>query len=182
MKKLIPNSHVRKAFQGRSRGFILIEVLIAIALLGIIVITFMSALSTSSKVLSIADERTVAESLARRQMEYVKNQGYIPASALNNYNPTYQEISGIPDGYSIWSVDGTGVVIEDIVGIPWDSEGNLPLNWPVVDEDVGLQKISLVIKHQDEAGQDKVIYTFINDNAYWAPGKEITLEGYKVDR
>ena len=75
MKRIRLNSQVRKAFQGRSRGFTLIDVMIAIALIGIIAIAFLSALSTASTVLIITDERATAESLARSQMEYVKNQG-----------------------------------------------------------------------------------------------------------
>jgi type II secretory pathway pseudopilin PulG len=157
----------------------MIEVLIAIAILGIISIGFLSALATSSLSVALGDERTVAESLARRQMEYVKNQGYNSASVLNNNNPTYQKISDIPEGYSIWSVNRTGGVVVDIVGIPWDSGNNTP-----VTKDVGLQKIALVIKHKDRENpaQDKVIYTFINNNPYWAYNVTITLEGYKVDR
>jgi prepilin-type N-terminal cleavage/methylation domain-containing protein len=179
MKKLRLDSQVREAFRGRSRGLTMIEVLIAIAILGIISITFLSALSTSSLSVGLADERTVAESLARRQMEYVKNQGYNPASVLNNNNPTYQKITGIPEGYSVWSVNRTGGVVADIVGIPWDSESNM---WVV--KDIGLQKISLVIKHKDRENpaQDKVIYTFVNNNPVWATNVTITLEGYKVDR
>jgi prepilin-type N-terminal cleavage/methylation domain-containing protein len=177
MKKLRLNRRARKAFQGSSRGLTMIEVLIAIAILGIISITFLSALSTASLSVGLADERTVAESLARRQMEYVKNQGYNSASVLNNNNPTYQKVSDIPEGYSIWSVNRTGGIVADIVGIPWDSESNM---W--VDKDIGIQKIALVVMHKDKENQDKVIFTFVNDNPSWAPGVEITLEGYKVDR
>lgn len=175
MKKLRLSSQARRAFQGSSRGFTLIEVLLAIALLGVIAIAFMSALSTASTVLIVADERTTAESLARRQMEYVKSQGYRPESVVTD--PIYQKIGGIPEGYSIWSVNRDGEIVADIVGIPWDSESNKP-----VDTDIGLQKIALVLIHKDRENRDKVIYTFINDNPYWAPGVEITLEGYKVDR
>jgi prepilin-type N-terminal cleavage/methylation domain-containing protein len=177
MKKLRLDSQARKAFRGSSRGLTMIEVLIAIAILGIISITFLGALSTSSLSVAVADERTVAESLARRQLEYVKNQGYNPASVLNNNNPTYQKISDIPEGYSIGSVNRNGTVVADIVGIPWNSESNM---WVV--KDIGLQKIALVIKHKDNENQDKVIYTFINNNPNWATGANITLEGYKVDR
>jgi type II secretory pathway pseudopilin PulG len=173
MKKLRLNSKVRKAFQGRSRGFILIEVLIAIALIGIVAVAILGALATSSKVLSIADERTTAESLARRQMEDVKSQSYNPAPAGGV--ATYSKIPNIPAGYSIWSVNRAGGLVADIVGIPWDSQNNKPIG--PVDEDKGLQKIALVIKHQD-----KVIYTFINNNLYWAYHVEITLEAYKVNR
>jgi len=74
MKKLRLNSRVRKAFQGRSRGFTLIDILIAMALFGIIAIAFLSALSTASTILIITDDRATAESLARSQMEDLKNQ------------------------------------------------------------------------------------------------------------
>ncbi|OGN95473.1 MAG: hypothetical protein A2Z77_07140 [Chloroflexi bacterium RBG_13_51_36] len=175
MKKLRLNSRVRRVLEGRSRGLTFIEVLLAIAILGVISIAFMSALSTSSNVLILADERTTAESLSRRQMEYVKSQSYSPETMVTD--PIYQKIDGIPEGYSLWSVDINGEKVEQITGIPWDSENNKP-----ADMDNGLQKISLVVTHKDKYNQDKVIYTFINDNPYWADGVEITLEGYKVDR
>jgi hypothetical protein len=63
------------------------------------------------------------------------------------------------------------------VGIPWDSQNNKPAG-----KDDGLQKIALVIKHKDPANQDKIIYTFVNTNPYWATGANITLEAYKVNR
>ena len=88
MKSIRLNSQVRKVFQGRSRGLGLIDVLISIALVGVIAIAFLSALSTASTVLIISDEQTTAESLARSQMEYVKN---VPKS------PSYN--SSIPSGY-----------------------------------------------------------------------------------
>ena len=58
------------------KGFTLIEVIISIALVGVISIAFLSSLSTASRAVFIGDERTNAESLARSQMEYVKNNDY----------------------------------------------------------------------------------------------------------
>jgi prepilin-type N-terminal cleavage/methylation domain-containing protein len=176
MKKLRLNCRARRAFQGSSRGFTLLEVLISIALIGIVAVAILSALSTSSKVVSSADERTTAESLARRQIEYVKSQDYNSTESVLN-ETIYQKISDIPAGYSIWSVNRAGAVIANIVGIPWDSQNNKP-----ADKDAGLQKIALVIKHKDTANQDKTIYTFINTNSYWAYNVPITLEAYKVNR
>lgn len=148
------------------KGFSLIEVVIALLLLGIIGVALLSGLATASMALVIADERATAESLARSQMEYVKNQDYKDADIYDPGPPptggevTYDKITGIPDSYTIWSEDRTGQYIhleDEVIGVPWDSQNNLP-----VDSDVGLQRIELVIKHN---------------------GKEIiTLEDYKVDR
>jgi len=79
------------------KGTTLIEVLIAIAILGMIAVPFLTALSTSSRALIIADERTTAESLVRSQMEYVKSQEY-------DANGTYAEIADadIPVGYDVY--------------------------------------------------------------------------------
>ena len=63
-------------FKHNSRGFSLIEVIIALALMGIIGVAFAGALSTASRAIMIADEQATAESLARSQMEYVKSQPY----------------------------------------------------------------------------------------------------------
>ncbi len=68
------------------KGFSLIEVVIAIALLGIVAVAFLGALATGSRVIFIADERATAESLARTQMEYVRNQDY--SDAPWNYDVT----------------------------------------------------------------------------------------------
>ncbi len=146
------------------RGFTLIEVVIAMLLLGIISVALLSGLAAASRALVIADEHATAESLARSQMEYVKNQAYITAADYDVGVPgsgevIYVKITGIPAGYTIWSEDRAGATVTDIIGVPWDTD---PLvNQPVV-IDAGLQRIKLVIKHN---------------------GKEIiTLEDYKVDR
>ena len=150
----------------REKGFALIEVIIAIALLGIIAAGFLMALSGVSKALVLADERTTAESLARSQMEYAKDQDYItvPDEGMEPYEASYQKISGIPGGYTIWSEDysGTIVEVEDIIyGVPWDSQAYQPVDLDI-DTDSGLQRIYLVIQHN---GEDV-----------------ITLESYKVNR
>ena len=99
MKRIRLNSQVRKAFQGRSRGFTLIEVVIAIALMGTIAIAVLSALSTASLALITADKRATAESLARSQMEYVKNSPY--DDVLESGHPQYPTITPLPPGYTV---------------------------------------------------------------------------------
>ena len=103
MKRFRLNSKARGAWQGSSRGFTLIEVTIAIALLGIIAVTILTALSTASVALIIADRRATAESLARSQMEYVKNQGY--QGQYIDYSKSghgeYGEIGGYTANYDV---------------------------------------------------------------------------------
>ncbi len=80
------------------RGFGLIEVIIAIALLGIISVAFLGSLSMASKGVFISDERATAESLARSQMEHVKSQPYINYSVAGHDD---YELITPPDGYEI---------------------------------------------------------------------------------
>jgi hypothetical protein len=139
----------------REEGISLVEVLIALALLGMIAAGFLMAIFTSMKASFIADERTTAESIARSQIEFVKEQDYIEATGIGG-EVIYLEIIGIPDGYTVWSINRAEETVEDIVGIPWDSQNNIARG-----DDVGLQRIKLLIRHY---------------------GKDIlTLEGYKVD-
>ncbi len=67
------------------KGFTLIEVLVALGLLGVFAAVFLTGIATSSKAILIADERTTAESLARSQMEYVKELDYI--NGATSYDP-----------------------------------------------------------------------------------------------
>ena len=167
MKKLVASSKLRKAFQGHSPGFTLIEVLIALALFAIIAIVFAGGLSTASRASTIADIRTRAESLARTQMESVKEQGYKGEEELVDGEALYlkTESADIPNGYEICSIGCNGTIVkcnsgDPVVAVPWDSAINEPLE--PLGTDNGLQKITLIIKHE---------------------GREIiTLEGYKVYR
>jgi prepilin-type N-terminal cleavage/methylation domain-containing protein len=166
MKKLRLNRRARKAFQGNSRGFTLIEVVIAMLLLGVIGVAVLGALSYASTVLITVDRRATAESLAKTQMEYVKSQSYITVNQTGGV-ATYQKI---PDtvGYNISSVSRNGSVVENvIIGIPWNSGNNTAAN-----NDTGLQKIKLIIKY------DILRYDITSRNSTLV-GKNFTLEDYK---
>lgn len=71
------------------KGFSLIEVIVSLALLGIIGFVFHNALDTSSVVTLNTDELQTANSLAVSEMEFVKNQGfassYLPAPVPEEY-------------------------------------------------------------------------------------------------
>jgi prepilin-type N-terminal cleavage/methylation domain-containing protein len=146
MKKLRLSSRARKAFRGSSRGFSMLEVVIAIALLGIIAISVLSALQTAALALINADQRATAESLARSQMEYAKVQGY--EEAPDGGEVTYDKIEINPDespGYTIWGVNRNDDVVANVIGVPWDSG-----NSTAVYQDKGFQRIKVIIKHDDK--------------------------------
>jgi prepilin-type N-terminal cleavage/methylation domain-containing protein len=111
------------------KGFSLIEVMLAIALMGVVAVAFLGALATGSRAIFIADERATAESLARTEMEYVRNQNY----DADNNPPQYALIPDIPDGYDI-----------EVTAERLDPNGD------GTDTDDGIQKITVVIKHLDK--------------------------------
>ena len=163
MKKLRLNSKVRRAFRGSSRGFSLIEVAIAIALIGVVAVAVMGALSYASQVLIITDRRATAESLAKSQMEYIKNQEYYPAEGggVGNYSKI-SKITEIPYGYTIGSYNRDDVLVDEVVGIPWVSSNNTP-----AETDNGLQKVKLVVSYEIVRPENKVVE------------EKFILEGYK---
>jgi prepilin-type N-terminal cleavage/methylation domain-containing protein len=121
------------------KGFNLMEVALAMALMGVLAAAFLTALSTGSRAIFIADERATAESLARTQMEYVRQQNY--DANLDHDPPQYDIISDIPDNFEI-SVSAER--------LDYKSDGT--------DNDDGIQSITVVVGHVVE-GETKEIYT-----------------------
>jgi prepilin-type N-terminal cleavage/methylation domain-containing protein len=106
------------------KGLTLIEVLIAIAILGMIAVPFLTALSTSSRGIIIADERTTAESLVRSEMEYIKNSPYNSTgfsyaaniSTTPTKPPSWDGSHALDSYYAGYSVNVTGVPINSTTG------------------------------------------------------------------
>jgi prepilin-type N-terminal cleavage/methylation domain-containing protein len=120
------------------KGFNLMEVALAMALLGIVAVAYLGALATGSRAIMIADERATAESLARTQMEYVRQQSY--DANLDHNPPQYATIPDIPDGYEI---DVDAARLDPYV----DGTAN----------DDGIQSITVVINHTVD-GETKEIF------------------------
>ena len=59
------------------RGISLIETLIALAIMGVVAVVFLTGMTTSSKAVMVSQNRVTAESLAKSQMEDTKAQLYI---------------------------------------------------------------------------------------------------------
>ncbi len=111
----------------RERGFSFIEVVIALAVLGIIAVGFLSGLGTASKGLLIANERETANNLAEAQIENVKKQAY---DSTNN-PPQYSLMPGIPGNFSI-DQPLAERLDPDLDGF---------------DDDDGIQKITVTVRH-----------------------------------
>ncbi|MDD5509367.1 MAG: type II secretion system protein [Dehalococcoidales bacterium] len=120
------------------KGFTLIMVLVAIAILGLIAVIFAGGISTGAKSVFVSDERVTAESLARSQLESIKNQTYIYYS--DDPHDTYDIIS-TPEGY---------IINLDVA--PFDPDTSTPYSESdgVFDGDDGIQKITVTVDHHDK--------------------------------
>ena len=136
-----------KKLNRNQKGLTLIEVLIAIAILGMIAVPFLTALSTSSRALIIADERTTAESLVRSEIEYVRSQDYCNASWSYNVNSTGSTPSVLDP--PCWLVASHA--------LPDNCKDySLTVNASLIDgEDVGIQNITVTVKRDN----DKLVLT-----------------------
>jgi prepilin-type N-terminal cleavage/methylation domain-containing protein len=94
-----PSSRKRKSLGPvwGQKGFTLVEILVAIAILGVVVVAFLSALTTAYGAVVVADRHTKAESLTRTAFEYMRNLPYetdfsdpsaaLPAAWIDNVTP-----------------------------------------------------------------------------------------------
>jgi len=134
MKKLRLSSKARKAFRGSSRGFSMLEVVIAIALLGIIAVSVLTALQTAALALINADQRATAENLARTQMEWVRsNYDDVIGEGHPHYDQDPQIDNIKPSDFSV-----------NTVAIRLDRDAP-----PNPNDDDGIQQITVTVSHED---------------------------------
>lgn len=112
------------------KGFLLIEILVGLALMGIIAVGFTNGLSTTFKGVTVSQERVTAESLAKSQIEYIKVQDYIPVA---DYNPDYPA-----NRYELIDIPA------DLVAAGYTVEITSPE--AIISEVVELQRITIAIK------------------------------------
>lgn len=128
-----------RLFRGQ-RGFTLIETLVGLAIFAAISVALLNGLSTGYKSLGISQERTYAESLAKSQVEYIKNQAYI--SVTNYGNPDVYQAIAIPAHLA-----GAGYTVE--ISPPARIE-------PAGVSGYELQSITIKVKHR---GSVKLVIT-----------------------
>jgi prepilin-type N-terminal cleavage/methylation domain-containing protein len=122
---------ITSSLRHNSEGMSLIEVIVALGILGLVAITFLTGVSTALKAASLADERATAQSLAQSQMEYVKS---CPYDSANN-PPEYGLDADlpVPDGYTI-------EVAAERMDPKADGTGN----------DDGIQKVSVTVRNHGD--------------------------------
>ncbi len=123
-----------KALLKDQRGFTLVEVVISLALLGIIAGGFLAAMASGSQNTELSDERTTAESLARTEMEYVRDSVYVMAPW------EYQ----LPDSTPSW--DASHVLSEEYAGYSLHVVAT-----PLRAMDDGIQSIVITVSHDGQA-------------------------------
>ncbi len=146
-----------KTLVRNEKGFTFVEVLIAILVMSVFALTFMMGLAASSHAVIVADKRITAESIARSQLERIKNVAYIPPT---NGEAAYPQIT-TSSGLTIWSLNYAGEEVggTEVIAIAWN-QANDSVAAPS-EGDTGLQKVTVIIK----SGDDSVF----------------VLEGYKRD-
>ena len=135
-----------------SRGATLVEVVIAIVVLGLITSSVPPVLIMLNNSQFKWSEQTVAESLVRSQIEYIKGSPYIYGN-VTVPNPTYTTVPVPSDGYRI------DVIARPILIIPVATPVPSPAPTPVhqyVDfiqpgaKDLGMQEITVEVYHVDK--------------------------------
>jgi prepilin-type N-terminal cleavage/methylation domain-containing protein len=172
----------KKIFCGTSRGFTLVEVVIAIVVLGMMV----AAIPTSMIVISNAqfrqNESRIGENIARSQFEYIKAQPYIwgNETSINDQTGKHERVSydsidltGELESYGIRvlaePIDPvTRERLRDIYGEAYDGQ------------DGGVQEIEITVFgwRNDEEGDARYIFRIIN----YKVAREFEISGYTVER
>jgi type II secretory pathway pseudopilin PulG len=86
-------NRIRKVATGRSLGATLIEVIIAMVVLGLIVASVVTAIMAVHNFQARQRELRYAENLARSEFEYIKSQPYIPGNStlFNRFPSPYED-------------------------------------------------------------------------------------------
>lgn len=123
---------LKNRLAGDEKGISLIEVLVAIAVLGLVGITFLGSMVTSTNATVITREQAVAENLVRNEAEYIKDCVYQYGASEYPVDPTLT----IPEG---WTVPPPSAV-------------------PVHEIDNGMQEVTVSAQYQGNTVLSIIVY------------------------
>jgi prepilin-type N-terminal cleavage/methylation domain-containing protein len=146
------------------QGFTLVEVLVSVALVGVIATAFLGAMSSNIKATSVAGNRTTADTIARGHMESIMGQAYSTTAWSYEVTTSQRTATQAP---SWWDASSPPLLDSTYEGYrvearaeDFDADGDGTLEVPGDDE--GIRRITVEV-YSD--GADPVL----------------TLENYKVD-
>ena len=145
-----------KHWFAKPRGQVLIEMLIGLAVLGLIAVSFLGAVYTNRQATRVLDERATAQALAQTQMEYLRSLDYDDTNVPPVYGaPDFlaPALFPLPTQYGVYGYDESQPTL---FAERLDPEGD------GLDDDDGLQKLTVTVTHGDNV--------------------VLALEGYKVKR
>ena len=148
----------RKGFLRSSRGMSYVEVLVALTVMSIIVLLVPAAMLHSTKAMNTIEEKTVAESLTRTQIEYLKSIAYkaVPNESEQGTN-TYGDIA------KVLPPDASYVIDIAVVAVDPDTDLNTygryqELVLTETQKDAGIQEITVKVKHIDRPILTTIFY------------------------
>ena len=103
----VPLVHVRSRFFARERGLAFVEILLGVAIMAGLAVSYLNGMSTTFKAIVVSQEVVMAESLAKSQIENMKVQGYVFVADYNPDDPANRyEVIDVPAdlvaaGYSV---------------------------------------------------------------------------------
>jgi len=143
---------IRKIFESKS-GFTLVEVLVGTAILALVGVGMLTALTTATKARFQADVRTTSVTIAETTIEAVKNQNLEYIFAPNtlsgaDYTDVWLAIKdNYPANFEICTLDNNSTeVANKIYGLPWDLDTNTLVYGGPNPSDPGIQKITIIVK------------------------------------
>ena len=97
--QLLQKARTSSILAGNESGTTFVETLVALTILGIVAVAFLSGLATTSKAVIIVDKQATAENLAQSQMEWVKNADFVYEAT--EYSPALVPNNEDYTGYSV---------------------------------------------------------------------------------
>ena len=142
----------RKGFLRSSRGMSYVEVLIALTVMSIIVLLVPAVMLRSTQSTNAIKEKTVAESLTRTQIEYLKSRAYQKVVTQHDTLLYANDTVPTPDASYVIEIDPVAVDPNpfDPPNDPNQPNQNYlkPLDL-TLHEDAGIQEIAVKVKHID---------------------------------